>query len=356
MLYDIHEKIKELESKGKKIIKFNVGDPDQATDKRIVKAAFEAIANGKTKYGSSFGDYELRKKLADMHNVNIDNVIITPGSKWAIFATMYLLLKEGDNVIIPSPHYTTYELIAKQLKAEIKLLECSLDNDWKIKTDELENLIDNKTKLIILNNPNNPTSKIISKNTLENIIEIANRKNVKILSDEAYSDIAFFKTTSILDIDKDHIFINTFSKTFAMTGWRIGYTIMNKELVSKIATLNQITITNVPLFIQVATLRALKYKKEISSKIRNIYKKRADFACKILSKTNLKFSNPDAPFYIFPYCGMDSEKLTSKLLQKSIAIVPGIAFGDYKEYFRLALTLPDTEIRVGLNKLVEALI
>ncbi len=355
MLYDIHEKVKELESKGKEIIKFNIGDPDQDTDKRIVKMALEAIERGETKYGSSFGNHELRKELADIHNVDINKVIITPGSKWAIFSTMYLLLKEGDNVVIPSPHYTAYELIAKQVKAKVKLLECSLDNDWDIDVDKLENLIDDKTKIIVLNSPNNPTSKVIKKKTLENIVETANKKNITILSDEVYSDISFVKTTSILDIDKNHIFVNSFSKTFAMTGWRIGYAIISKELANKIATLNQITITNVPLFIQAAILKVLKYKERISSKMRNIYKKRADLAYKILSKTRLKFSKPDAPFYLFPYCRMNSEELADKLIQKGIAIVPGTAFGNYKEYFRLALTLSDAEIKTGLEKLVEVL-
>jgi len=336
MLYEISEKTIQLENKGKKIIKFNLGDPDQPTPHEIIEAAFEAMKQGKTKYSSSAGERKLREELASIHNVSADNVIITTGSKWAIFSLMFLLQKKGGNVVIPTPHWTSYELAAKNLGAEIRFLKTDIDSNWKIDVEKLRDLIDQKTRLVILNNPNNPTSKVIDGKVLEEIVQIVNNKGATILSDEVYSDISFVKTKSVLDFDDDHILVKSFSKTFAMTGWRIGYVIVKKELAEKMIKLNQITLTNVPVFIQQAALRALELRQEIAAKIREDYRRRADLACNILSKTKMKFSRPDAPFYVFPkYNKLDSESFALNLLDSGVAIAPGTAFGDYREYFRI---------------------
>ncbi|MDH5636507.1 MAG: pyridoxal phosphate-dependent aminotransferase [Candidatus Bathyarchaeota archaeon] len=356
MLYEISEKAIQLVNEGKKMIKFNMGDPDQPTPNEIVEAALEAMKQGKTKYASSVGEKGLREELASIHNVSAGNVMITAGSKWAIFSLMFLLLKKGGNVIIPTPHWTSYELIAKSFGAEMRFLRTDIDSGWKIDVEKLGNLIDQKTRLIVLNNPNNPTSKVIDEKVLEEIVQIANNKGVTILSDEVYSDISFVKTKSILDFDDKHVLVKSFSKTFAMTGWRIGYIIVEKELVEKMMKLNQITLTNVPVFIQIAALKALELRKEIVDKIREDYRRRADLTCKILSKTKMKFSRPDAPFYVFPkYDNLDSESFALNLLDDGVAIAPGTTFGDYREYFRIALTVPDEEIELGLKKICEAL-
>ncbi len=180
---------------------------------------------GKTKYSSSYGENKLRQKLAEASRVKTENIVITPGSKWGIFATMYLMMRGGGNVIIPTPYWTAYDLIAKSLGAKTKLLRTEMENGWKVDLAELEALIDKETKMIILNNPNNPTSKVLDAKTLDGIVEIADRKGVTVLSDEVYATIAFTKTKSILEYDGDHthILTNGFSKTFTMTGWRIGY-------------------------------------------------------------------------------------------------------------------------------------
>ena len=258
MLYEINEKALKLESEGKKIIRLNLGDPDLATPSEIVDAAYAAMKAGKTKYSSSYGEINLRQKLAELHGVKAENVVITPGSKWGIFATMFLMMKGGGNVIIPTPYWTAYDLIAKSLGAQTKLLRTELENDWKVDLATLENMIDKDTRMIILNNPNNPTSKVMDAKTLDGIVEIANKKGVTILSDEVYGTIAFTKTKSILEYNGGHKHILTtgFSKTFSMTGWRIGYIVANKMLIDNITKLNQITINNVPVFIQEAALKS----------------------------------------------------------------------------------------------------
>jgi len=356
MLYEISQRAMELESEGKKIIKFNLGDPDQPTPKEIVKVAFEAMKQGKTKYSFYAGEKKLREKLANIHNVSAENVVIIPGSKWAFFSVMYLLLKKGENLVIPTPYWTAYELAAKSLGVETRLLRTEIDSNWRIHIEKLGNLIDEKTRLLILNNPNNPTSKVIENSVIKEIVEIANEKKVTIVSDEVYRDLSFVRTKSILDFGGNHILVSSFSKTFAMTGWRVGYVIVGEELAGKMVKLNQMTFTNVPVFVQEAAVKALELKQKIAGEMRELYRRRADMACKILSKTGLKFTKPDAPFYFFPkYENLDSERFAFDLLDKGVAITPGTSFGDYREHFRIALTVPDEEIKPGLEKICEAL-
>ena len=356
MLYEINEKAIKLENEGKKIIKLNIGDPDLATPIEIVEAAYEAMKNGKTKYASSYGEKKLREKLASIHGVSAENVVITPGSKWGVFATMYLLLRGGGNVVTPTPYWTAYGLTAKTLGAETRLLKTELDAKWRIDLGAFESLIDGNTRMIILNNPNNPTSNVIDEKVLDGIVQIANDKKIPILSDEIYADISFVKTKSILEYGSNHVMVTGFSKMFTMTGWRIGYVVANRELIDRIAKLNQITFTNVPVFIQEAGLKALEMHDELTKVIKKEYQERAKIACEILSKAELEFSQPDAPFYVFPRRrGLDSEKFALDLLDKGVAVAPGTSFGDYREHFRISLTVPRDEIEIALNKICEAL-
>jgi len=356
MLYEISQRAMELESEGKKIIKLNVGDPDQPTPKEIIEAAFEAMKQGKTKYSFYAGEKTLREKLANIHNVSAENVVVIPGSKWAFFSIMYLLLKKIGNVVIPSPHWTAYEIAAKSLGVETRFYRTEIGSNWKIDPEKLRNLIDEQTQLLILSNPNNPTSKVVENRILEEIVEVANEKKVAIVSDEVYRDLSFVRTKSIRDFGDNHILVNSFSKTFAMTGWRIGYVVAGEELAGKMVKLNQITFTNVPVFVQEAALKALEMRQRIIKEMSELYRRRADLACKVLSKTGLRFTRPDAPFYVFPkYDQLDSERFAFDLLDKGVAVTPGTSFGDYREHFRIALTMPEEEMKLGLEIICEAL-
>jgi aspartate aminotransferase len=357
MLYEINEKALKLEAQGRKIIRLNIGDPDLETPSEIVEAAYEAMKRGETKYSSSYGENSLRRKLAEIHGVSADNVVITPGSKWGVFSTMYLLLKGGGNVIIPTPYWTAYDLIAKNIGAETRLLKTELENDWQIDLGKLEDLIDAKTRMIILNNPNNPTSKVLDDEVLDGVVDIANQHGVTVLSDEVYGAIAFTKTKSILDYENrnNRILTSGFSKTFTMTGWRIGYIVTSKELVNKITKLNQITINNVPVFIQEAALKALELRKQLATKIKQEYRQRAKMASKKLDAAGFEFTEPQAPFYVFPRKrGLDSEKFTLDLLDQGVAVAPGTAFGDYREFFRISLTAPREDIETALDRICGA--
>jgi len=268
-----------------------------------------------------------------------------------------LTMKRGGNIIIPTPYWTAYELMAKSLGAQTKLLRTEMENGWKVDLAKLEAMIDKDTKMIVLNNPNNPTSKVMDSATLDGIVEIANKKKITILSDEVYGPISFVKTKSILEYDGEgtHVLSNGFSKMFTMTGWRVGYIIANKQLIDSITKLNQITINNVPVFIQEAAFKGLEMQNSLTKTIQKEYKERAKIAGKTLSEAGFSFTEPEAPFYVFPKRkGLDSEKFTLDLLDKGVAVAPGTSFGDYREHFRISLTAPREEIKVGLEKIGEA--
>jgi aspartate aminotransferase len=327
-----------------------------ATPNEIIEAAYDSMKRGKTKYSSSYGELPLRKKLGEIHGVSPDNVVITPGSKWGVFSTMFLLLRGGGNVVIPTPYWTAYDLMAKSLGAEVRLLKTELGDCWRIDVEKLEKLIDSNTRMIILNNPNNPTSKVIEDQVLDAIVELANKKGITILSDEVYGTISFVKTKSILDYGKTHILTTGFSKTFTMTGWRIGYVVAQKELIDRITKLNQITINNVPVFIQEAALKGLELQKLIATRIKKEYQERARLTSKQLRNSGLEFTEPEAPFYVFPRKrGLDSECFTLELLDRGVAVAPGTAFGDYREHFRISLTAPREELAKALDTICEAL-
>ncbi len=356
MLYEINEKAIKLENEGKKIIKLNIGDPDLETPPAIVEAAYAAMKRGKTKYASAYGEKSLREKLASIHGVSADNVVITPGSKWGVFATMYLLLKGGGNVVVPTPYWTAYGLTAKTLGAETRLLKTEFDAKWRVDLEAFKRLIDGNTRMIILNNPNNPTSNVMDAKSMDGIVQLANERGIPVLSDEVYADISFVKTKSILDYSGNHMMVTGFSKMFTMTGWRIGYVVADKAFIDQIARLNQITFSNVPVFIQEAALKALGMHDELTRGIKSEYQERAKIACEILAKAGLEFTKPDAPFYVFPRRrGLDSERFALDLLDKGVAVAPGTSFGDYREHFRISLTAPRNDIETALNKICEAL-
>lgn len=336
ILYNFSEKVSKLEASGRKIIKMNLGEQNQPTPKIVVKAAIQSLKAGETSYGPGLGEKYLREKIAEVHQTSPENVAVTTGSKISIYSLMKIVLGIGDNVIVPSPHWPAYRLIAENIGAQMRFLKTDFENSWDVDVPKLENMIDQKTKMIIITNPNNPTSTMIRQKTLDEIVSLAERKNIHLLYDNAYMGLAFKKPESL---SGQNVFcVETFSKAYAMTGWRVGYTICNKEIAEKMLRFNQITTSCVPKFVQRAAHAALENKDKIQKKMANIAKKRALAASRILKKNNFEFVQPDAGFYVFPNLKVDGLELAEKLLEKDMAIVPGAAFGDYNNFARISLT------------------
>jgi len=352
MLYKISEQIFKMIQEGHQILKLNMGEPDWPTSTECVEAAIKAIKDGKTKYASAQGEKELREKIAVLHDSSPDNVVLTPGSKYSIYNAMKILLKKGDEVILFSPHWTAFELIAKECGAIPKVIDLSFEKDWNLDFEKIKNTFSSKTKLVIFNNPCNPTSHVWSIKEENKLIEFVKKKGVYILLDCAYRGISFSKMPFV-KYDEKVIICDTFSKTFGMTGWRLGYIVAHKNLINEITRLNQISITNVPVFVQAAGIAALDNYSIIAEKTRTESKRRAE-ACISILKGRIKFNKPMAGFYLFPNLEVDGEKAFDIMLEKhKISIVPGAAFGNYKNFVRLSLCHPVNVLEDACTKLIQ---
>ena len=353
MLYETFEKIYALEKQGKEITKLNVGEPDWRPPANVIQVVCDALRKGKDKYSSSAGVYELREKLAELHGCNAKNIVITTGSKWGIYALLSLHMRAGDNTIVLSPHWTAYDLICKQLGGQTKIVDLKMENKFAIDFNKLESAIDSNTKFIILNSPCNPTSKAWSEGEEQEVISIARKKGIIVLVDDAYRDLCF-DARKERKFEDNLFIVNTFSKTFGMTGWRVGYVVVPEDIAKRLTSLNNITTTNVPVFLQLAAIKALEQKTKVTAKARVVCKKRAELASNILNK-KLTFSKPDAGFYIFPKLPVETINFVNKLLDSGVAVVPGAAFGNYNQHIRISLSVDEKKLRLALEKIAELL-
>ncbi len=354
MLYEITEKIFALEQQGKKIIKLNIGEPDWRPPTNVMRTVYGALKEGKDKYASAAGQLALREKIAELHGCNTSNVVLSPGSKFAIYNLLSIGMKTGGNAIIFSPYWTAFELICKHIGAEPRIVNLKMENNFAMDFDKLQSAIDSKTKFIILNSPCNPTSHAWSEKEEQDIIELAREKGVTVLADDAYHDLCFDGRKERKF--EDSIFItNTFSKTFGMTGWRIGYSVVPEQIAKKLISINQISINNVPVFLQLAALKALEQKEKLAKKARAKCKKRAKLAMKILGN-KLQFSKPNAGFYIFPKLPqqLDTINFVNKLLDNGVAVVPGAAFGEYNQHIRISLSVQEEILKSALEKIANS--
>lgn len=350
LLYKIAEKVYELENQGRNVVKMNVGELDFDTPKNIVEAGIKALQDGRTRYGSAAGELSLREKIAKMHGVESSNVAITVGSKWGIYSLINILCRK-KRVLGLSPGWPTFESMSKHFDAQFEWLSLKMENQWKPDVDEFSNVVKGKS-LVILNNPSNPTSQVWDDDVEEKLVEIAQKAKVPMLLDTAYRDLCFEKKQEVQWKD-GMIICGSFSKSLAMTGWRVGYIVADKEIIGRYVKINQMSITCVPKFIQLAALVGLDNKDNIADKFRNECKKRADAAIKVFSDAGIDCVAPGAGFYVFPKLPCkDAFDSCMKLLNKhAIAIVPGSVFGAYKEHVRISLCYSPKIIEESIEKL-----
>jgi aspartate aminotransferase len=352
-----------LEASGKSIVKLQTGDPDFSTHPEIVIAMSKAIAEGNTHYSFSQGLPVLRDKIASLiaagsgASLNRNNVIITNGAIEGMYSVMAGLIEPGDEVLILEPNWPTVDslvMLMGGIPVKINFLDTSIDI-----LKALDNKYSEKTKLLCFNTPNNPTGKVIAQEELDAICDWAISKNIYILADEVYRSLQFDSAVSTsykyLGMYTKYIFVDSFSKKFAMTGWRIGYVATSVECVKNIAKASQITITNVAAFIQYAALAALNNESslEYADNMRDQYKSRRDGLVRYCSEIGLEIIHPDGAFYLFLKLPgeMDDVKFCHELLNKDfICVVPGSAFGEAgKHYIRLSYANTIDEVKKGLD-------
>lgn len=354
----IFSKAKQLEATGKKIIHMEVGEPDYSPPPIVGTALAESFPMKLYHYTDTQGIAKLRDAIATKEGggVSRDHVIVTPGGRFAVFSAITSLLKAGQELIVIEPAWPAYKECADFIGARTKTLKTTLDDEWTPDITRLEDLINSATKMIVLNYPNNPTGKLLDKQTIEKIILIAKDHGLYLLSDEVYADYVFGQFNSIRKYDyAQTIVVGSFSKRYAMTGFRVGYAIANKEIISKMTKVQAVAITSVAEPMQHAALAALDV-----HPLENIelMKKRVGLVYNKLKKMSLRCIEPDGAMYAYPELpkGEDDISVVEKLLTKGVAIAPGSGFGDsYRRFVRISACQPESILEEGLEIMASVL-
>jgi aspartate aminotransferase len=363
ILYNIMETVKELEAKGEKMIRLDVGQPDLVLPIQMKDALKDDLYRKEViGYSSSKGLEVLREAIADDLNqtydldITKDQVLVTPGGKFAIFAAILSKVSFGDRVGIPQPTWPVYENCTKLVNGRVNTIHTTLEKEWRVDFHKILDLIQVKPKLLILCTPNNPTGKIIPAKDLKEVAQLAEEEKLYILSDEVYQFYSFKPFNSILQYANSHfIYVNSFSKKFGMTGWRVGYAVSDTETISKMQKILQISISCVPEFIQKAALKALTMERKRFERYAAQMKERVHIACEEIKKLPLSYIKPDGGMYIFPKVNIDgfqSNDFAYQLLDRQkVSIAPGEAFGEYPEHFRISLGTHKEQIKEGIQRI-----
>jgi aspartate aminotransferase len=349
-------KAKSLEQQGKKIIHMEVGEPDFLPPQIVKHALEEVFEKGFLKYGQARGMPIFREALAkyvsEKFNTNItqENIIVSPGARFSIFTAITTLLNPGDEMIVIEPAWPAYKECALNAGIKVRTINTTLEKKWEPALEEIENTINSNTKMIVLNYPNNPTGKILPEKLQDDIVELARKNNLYVLSDEIYSQYAKNGCKSILSYNyKKSIVTQSFSKSHAMTGFRVGYGIADTKIIEKMAKLEALCLTNVSEPIQYIAMKALEAD---TSNNTNTIQNRLDILAQKVKDVGLDFIIPDGAMYIFARVnqeGFDGVQFANSTLEKGLAVAPGEGFGDYKNFIRISACQDEKILIEGMN-------
>lgn len=370
--YQVLAKAGQLEAAGKEIIHFEIGQPDYDTFSNVSLAGIKAISEGKTRYTHPAGIPLLREVIAEdigrRRGITIhpDEVVVSPGGKPNLFFPALALIEPGDEVIYPNPGFPTYEAmigVAGGVPVPVPLLE---ENDFSFDLDAFDKLINERTKLVILNSPSNPTGGVIPRQDLEHIAAQCQKFNCWVMSDEIYTRLAYdgMEVSSIVSLpgmQERTIIADGFSKTYSMTGWRLGFGIMPKKLAECVGLLLTHALGSTAHFTQFAGVEALSGPQDMVDSMLNEYQRRRDIVVAGLNAIpGITCRKPQGAFYAFPNIrgtGMTSDELANMILEKAgVALLPGSSFGKFGEgYLRLSYATSIPDIKKGLERIKAAL-
>ena len=370
--YTVLSRVQELEKRGKKIIHLEIGQPDFDTPKMISEAGIQAIKQGKTRYTPPLGISDLRLSISNYLNrkrgakITPNMVGVMPSAKMAIYLAMTAVLKPGDEVIYPDPGFPTYGNLIEFLDCRAKPLPLIEKNNFNFNLDTFSKLLSSKTKLVILNSPNNPTGSVIPQKNLKIVSDLIKKHNCWVLSDEVYSELLYdnVKYSSIYSIKgmpERTLLVDGFSKTYSMTGWRLGYLIFPQKFESIINNLSVNSFACAADFTQRAGIMALEKGDEGVKKMVKEFEKRRNFIVKELNTIKgINCVNPAGAFYVFPNIksfGLSAQKLADYLLDRAgVAVLPGTAFGRYGEgYLRLSYANSIKNIAQAIENIKKAI-
>ncbi|HEC72229.1 MAG TPA: pyridoxal phosphate-dependent aminotransferase, partial [Thermoplasmatales archaeon] len=350
--FEVLAKAQELERQGKHILHFEIGEPDMETPENIANAGVQAIRDKKTHYTPSIGILELRKAVQDEiektrgYRPDIEQIIITPGLKPGIFFSMLATVNPGDEVIYQDPGYPTYGSTTSFLGAKKVMVPLLEENDFRMNPEDIRERITDKTKLIIVNSPQNPTGSVMTKKELEEIAEIAEEHDIFIVSDEIYSKMTYetkHYSPTVRDEAKERtVLLDGFSKYYAMTGWRLGFMVTPVKMAERLKDFLVTSISCTASFTQWAGVEALTGDQSFISEMMKRFKEKRDRIVKGLNSIpGFSCLSPKGAFYVFPNIkktGMSSQECADHLLYNTgVAALPGTAFGPYGEgYLRFS--------------------
>ena len=341
----IDSKAKAMKAEGIDVCGFGAGEPDSDTPEHIKRAAIEALEAGFTKYTPNAGIPELRQAIADKLaadnglNYRAGQIIVSNGAKHACYNAILATCQPGDEVIIPAPYWVSYPDMVRLVGAEPVIVPTSERNAWKMRPEDFENAMTPRTKMLIMNSPGNPTGSVYTRDELEAIVSVAAEEDIYVLSDEIYEKLVYddVKHVSIASLSKEAydltITINGFSKSYAMTGWRLGYLAAPDEVTRAVDSIQSHTSSNPSSFSQYGALAALKGDQQPLADMREEFDMRRNYMFDRLSKiSNVTAVKPQGAFYILvniSQLGLTSQNFADRLLSKAnVAVVPGAAFGD----------------------------
>ena len=359
----ISERAKQLRKEGRSVIDMGLGEPDFTTPKHIVESACQALRDGKTFYAPAQGIPELREAIADKARTensipaDPENVIVTAGAKYAIYEAMQALIENGDEVILLEPAWVSYE--ASVLLAGGKPVFVKHSPDFR--DAGIEEHITDRTKMIVVNSPNNPIGVVYSKEFMKKVCDLASDHDFYIMADEVYEKIIFDgKHYSIASFDgmfEKTITINAFSKTYAMTGWRLGYAIAERNIIAKMRKIQSHSISSPTTFVQYAGISALRGDQSSVDEMVQEFRRRRDILAKGLKELGFQFAPPDGAFYIFMNTGIDGDEFSRRFLEEYyVAVTPGSGFGkSYNSWVRLSYATSTENIIEMISRFEEFL-
>lgn len=366
--FEVLSRCRALEAEGKEIIHMQIGEPDFDTPSNIVEAGISALKGGYTHYVANSGMPEVKDAIVDYCKKykNIDTkreeVVVVPGGKPTMLFSILALVEEGDEVIYPNPGYPIYESLIRfvgGIPVPMPLVE---KNDFRVDIEDFKSKINEKTKMVIINSPANPTGGILTEEDIRSIADAIRGKGIFVLSDEIYARVIYDgpKPVSIATMPgmKDYtIILDGFSKTFAMTGWRLGFGIMHEEIAKKVDRLIANSTSNTAAFTQLAGKEALEGPQDSVDKMIEEFRARRDYIVdRLNSIEGISCKKPQGAFYVFPNItetGLKSEELAEYLLNEAgVAVLDGFSFGSYGEgHVRLSYATSMENIRLALDKI-----
>ncbi len=351
----------------KDAISLGVGEPDFDTPWHIRDEGIYSLEKGRTFYTSNSGLKDLKQEICNYikRSQNVDysadtDVLVTVGGSEAIDIGFRAMINPGDEVLIPQPSYVSYEPCAILAGAKPVIIDLKPENEFRLTAEELENSITDKTKILVLPFPNNPTGSIMEREDLEKIAKVIIEKDIFVMSDEIYSELTYkdkhVSIVSIPGMKERTLLINGFSKAYAMTGWRLGYACGPKELIKQMTKIHQYAIMCAPTTSQYAAIEALKNGDNDVKEMRTAYNQRRRFLMNAFKEMGLKCFEPYGAFYVFPCIkefGMTSEEFATRFLrEEKVATVPGTAFGDSGEGFlRISYAYSLETLKIAMERL-----